>query len=158
MRNPWLAILILAVLAAGCAHREEAPPDAPLSAAELEELERLRAGRDPTLETQRDFGLSASILAPGSVQVTIENRTAAPQEVTPLFFRMIVPPSREQTPPLIDSLQTFPVGVIAAGEQASGVMSFPAEVTIAGARLVFLPAACRVCQPAMAQLQKETGQ
>lgn len=150
-----IATLLLAHLAGCSRSRPPIDPDyGMLTPEEIADARRMRQRPDPAMKhAQRDFTLQATIVAPGRLQVTLENRTQTEQEVSPLFFRITVPPNSDLIPPDIRSQETFPVGTIGPAQQVNGHIQFPPEATTPGARLIFHPIACRTCQPALAELQ-----
>ena len=108
---------------------------------------------NPTLGSQVDIALDAYWMQPGQIQVTLTNKTTQPLIVGPKFFTIILPgPGRLLIDPLERSIARFPLAGLAPGEQVSGVLLFPYEASVRGARLAFDNTQCR---PALAEIQSQ---
>jgi len=124
---------------------------APGGDATTQEMIDKAVARNPALGSQVDVALEAFWTQPGQLQVTLSNKTTQPLIIGPKFFTIILPgPGRRLIHPLERSVAKFPLASLAPGEQVSGLLIFPNEAMVRGARLAFDNTECR---PALADIQ-----
>jgi hypothetical protein len=133
-----ISIVLMIATALACAKSPKPAPAGQMSKAEMDKLVQVKSAEDPVLRTQTDIGLDALLVGEGMVQVTLVNKTRQPLVVGPKLF-VVSGPDRKPVPAEPQSLKTFPLTRVPAGEQASGQLIFPPRLAVRGARLAFDP-------------------
>lgn len=110
----------------------------------------LKHSNDPFKRTQLDVSIRAQLVEPGTVQITLINRTVHSLVIGHKFFVLIEPGSKQEIQPMAASQSSFPLVKLKPGEQASGRLHFPRhQLEMPNARLAFCHPRCR---PAMARI------
>jgi hypothetical protein len=142
IRNPIVyrtAVLAAILLLAGACSRGPAPsgPNG-MTEKQVQALIAQRTAQDPFLRSQTEIGLEVRMDTAGVLIVTLTNKTERALRIGPENFGIIVTGTRRVSSALGTSHAKFPVVDVKPGDHLSGELLFPATLTVAGNRLVFL--------------------